>query len=53
MQQMQRMRHRLARDAELFGKLVLADAMAGRQRAVGDRLENPRVDLVAEIGKRI
>jgi hypothetical protein len=31
MQEMQRVRHRLARDAELVGELVLPDALAGRR----------------------
>ena len=52
-QQMQRMRHRLARYAELFRQLVLPDAMPGRQRTVGDRLEDPGIDLVDQVGERI
>ena len=52
-QQMQRMRYRLARHAKPGGELVLADALAGRQRAVDDRLENPRVNLVDQIGERV
>ena len=53
MQQMQRVGHRLARHAQLLGEFVLADAMPGRQRAVDNGLENPRVGLVDQIGKRI
>ena len=52
-QQMQRMGHRLARYAELFRQLVLPDAMPGRQRTVGDRLEDPGIDLVDQVGERI
>ena len=53
MQQMQCVRNRLARDAELVRKLVLPDAMPRRQRAVGDRLEDPGVDLIDQVGERI
>src|SRR6187431_2328917 len=52
-QQMQRMGYRLPRDSELFGQLVLPDAMAGRQRTVGDPLEDPGIDLVDQVGERI
>ena len=52
-QQMQRMGHRLARDAELFRQLVLPDAMSRRQRTVGDRLEDPGIDLIDQVGERI
>ena len=52
-QQMQRMGHRLARDAELFRQLVLPDAMPGRQRTVDDRLEDPGIDLVDQVGERV
>ena len=52
-QQMQRVGNRLARHAELFGQLVLPDAMSRRQRAVGDRLEDPGIDLVDQVGERI
>ena len=52
-QQMQRVGHRLARNAELFRQLVLPDAMPRRQRAVGDRLEDPGIDLVDQVGERI
>ena len=52
-QQMQRVGHRLARDAELFGQLVLPDAMPGRQRTVDDRLEDPRIDLVDQVRERV
>jgi len=48
-QQMQRMRHRLARDTELVGELVLPDALAGLKRAVGDRLQDPCIDLVDQV----
>ena len=53
MQQVQRVRDRLARYAELFRKLVLPDAMSRRQRAVDDRLEDPGVDLIDQVGERI
>ena len=52
-QQMQRVGNRLARHAELLGELVLPDAMSRRQRAVGDRLEDPRIDLIDQVGERI
>ena len=52
-QQMQRMGDRLARYAELLGQLVLPDAMPRRQRAVDDRLEDPGIDLVDQVGERI
>ena len=52
-QQMQRVGHRLARYAELFCQLVLPDAMPGRQRAIGDRLEDPDIDLLDQVGERI
>ncbi|MET4600612.1 hypothetical protein ABIB90_000063 [Bradyrhizobium sp. JR4.1] len=47
------MRHRLARHAEPVGELVLPDALAGLQRAVGDRLQDPRIDLVDQVRKRV
>src|SRR3954464_6980868 len=50
---MQRMRHRLARHPEPVGELVLPDALAGVQRAVGDRLQDPRIDLVDQVRKRV
>src|SRR5262249_39416845 len=49
MEQVQRVRDRLARYAEPFRKLVLADALAWQQRAVGDRLEYPGIDLVDQV----
>ena len=52
-QQMQRMGNRLARHAKLLGELVLADALPRRQRAVDDRLEDPRIDLVDQVGERV
>ena len=53
MQQMQRVRHRLARHAEPVGELVLPDALAGLQCAVGDRLQDARIDLVDQVRKRV
>jgi hypothetical protein len=50
---MQRMRHRLARYAEPFRKFVLPDAMPGRQRTIGDRLEDPGIDLLDQVGERL
>src|SRR4051794_15949392 len=47
------MRHRLARHPEPVGELVLSDALAGLQRAVGDRLQDPRIDLVDQVRKRV
>src|SRR4029078_6787506 len=52
-QQMQRVRHRLARDAELVSELVLPDALAGLKGAVGDRLEDPGIDLVDQVRERV
>src|SRR5437868_3766302 len=52
-QQMQRMGNRLARHPEFFGEFVLPNAMPWRQRAVGDRLQNTRVDLIDQVRKRI
>ena len=52
-QQMQRVTDRLARDAELFRKLALADAVPRRQREVGDAIEDPGIDLIDQIGGRI
>src|SRR5262249_32388408 len=49
-QQMQRVRHRLARHAELVRKLVLGDALSGKQGAIDDGLENPRKNLFGQIG---
>src|SRR5262249_36510689 len=53
MQQMQRMRHRLARHAELVRKFVLPDALTGLQGTVGDRLQDACIDLVDQIGERV
>jgi hypothetical protein len=53
MQQMQRVRHRLARHAELVGELVLPDALARLQRAIGDRLQDARIDLVDQVRERV
>ena len=39
LQQVQRVADGLARDVEAVGKLCLADALAGRERAVCDRLQ--------------
>ena len=52
-QQMQRVGNRLARDPELFGEFVLPDAMPRRQRAVDDGFEDPRIDLVDQVGERV
>jgi hypothetical protein len=52
-QQVQRVRDRLARYAELFRKLVLPDPMPRRQRAVGDRLQDPGIDLIDQVRERI
>ena len=52
-QQMQRMGNRLARHAEFFRQFVLPDAMPRRQRAVGNRFQNARIDLVDQVGERI
>ena len=52
-QQMQRVGNRLARYAKLLGELVLGDALPRRQRAVDDRLEDPGIDLVDQVGERI
>ena len=52
-QQMQRVADRLARDAELFGELVLPDAVSWRQRAVDDAVEDPRIDLVDQVRGRV
>ncbi len=52
-QQMQRMGYRLARNAKFLRQFVLPDAMAGRQRTVGDRLEDSGIDLVDQVGERI
>ena len=52
-QQMQRVRNRLARHAEPLGQLVLADAMPRRQRAVDDRFQDPRIDLVDQVRERV
>ena len=52
-QQMQRVGNRLARYAELLRKLVLANTMPRRQRTVDDSGQNPLVDLVDQVGKRI
>ena len=53
MQQMQRVADRLPGDAEFFRKLVLPDAVPRRQCAVGDGLENPRIDLIDQVGERV
>ena len=53
MQQMQRVRHRLPRHPELFGELVLPDAMAGRQCAIRDRFQDTRIDLIGQVWSRI
>ena len=52
-QQMQRMGDRLARYAKLLGQLVLGDAQARRQRPIDDRLQDPGIDLVDQVGERI
>ena len=52
-QQMQRVADRLARDAELFGELVLPDAVPRRQGAIDDAVENPRIDLVDQVRGRV
>ena len=52
-QQMQRVGHRLARDAELFGEFVLPDALSRRQGAVDDCFQNPPIDLVDQVGERV
>ncbi len=53
MQQMQGVADRLPGDSEFFRKLVLPDAMSRRQCAVGDGLENPRIDLIDQVGERV
>jgi hypothetical protein len=47
------MRDRLARHAEPVGQLVLTDALAGAQCAVGDRFQDPRIDLVDQVRERV
>src|SRR5262249_43293710 len=49
----QRVGHRLARDAEPFGELVLGDALPWQKAAVRDCLENPRIDLLGQIGRGV
>jgi hypothetical protein len=49
LQQPKRLQHRLARDIQPLRKLVLGDALAGRQLAIADRIENGAIDA---IGKR-
>src|ERR1700677_3254838 len=51
MQQMQGVADRLPGYSEFFGKLVLPDTMSRRQCAVGDGLENPRIDLIDQVGE--
>ena len=51
-QQMQRVRNGLARDAELFSKFILTDALSRRQRAVDDGFEKARIDLIDQIWRR-
>src|SRR5688500_12833871 len=53
MQEMQRMGDRLARYTKLFGELVLADAMPGRQRAVDNGPQDPGVGLINQVGERL
>jgi hypothetical protein len=48
---MQRMRHRLARHAEPVGEFVLPDALPRQKRAIDDGVEDPRIDLVGQIGE--
>src|SRR5882757_2048310 len=52
-QQMQRVGDRLARHPELFRKFALPDAVPRWQRAVRDRLKDPRVDLIDQVGGRV
>jgi hypothetical protein len=50
---MQRVGNRLARHAELLGEFVLPDAMSRRQRTIGDRLQDPGVDLIDQVRERV
>src|ERR1700728_433791 len=52
-QQVQRVAERLARDPKLFRELVLPNAVARRQGAVGVCLENPRSDLIDQVRQRL
>mgnify|MGYP000529454984 CR=1 FL=1 len=47
----QRLQHRLARHRQLLGDLLLRQARAGRQRAVGDGAEQGLVDLIDQVGR--
>jgi hypothetical protein len=53
MQQVQRVGHRLARHTELFGKLALADAVAGRQGAVNNGRQDAGISLIDQVWKRL
>ena len=49
-EQLQRMADRLARDRKALGDVLLRQPLAGRQRAVGDRVDQPGVDLLDQVG---
>jgi len=49
MEEMQRVADRLARDAELFGELVLPDAMPRRQAEIDDALHKPLINLIDQV----
>ena len=46
------MADRLARDAQAVGKLLLGEPLARRKRALGNRIDQPEMDLLDQIRKR-
>nr|BFF09556.1 hypothetical protein GCM10025699_08590 [Microbacterium flavescens] len=50
LQPLQCFAHRRARDAQPLGQIVVAEALAGSEASVEDRLAQARVDLVTENG---
>ena len=52
-QQMQRVADRLAGDAKSLGKLILPDAVPGRQRTVDNAVEDSTIDLMDQVRRDI
>ena len=49
LKELKRMADRLARDAEALGELFLGQPFARRQRAVGDRIDQPQMNLIDQV----
>jgi hypothetical protein len=53
LQELKRVTHRLARDAQPIRNLFLGQPLARSQYAFGDSVDQPTVNLLDEVGKKM